>query len=233
MLKSHKNYRDDWLPLLTASGEALPPTPYCPFSAEAEKGLQLKKGSSWSWKNLSICYILLDVGAWSNITTTSKLEEMIQNYYITDLVSQNPFFGGPKSWLATILSIICNLLLFLFSRKTKKNFHTPLVQPSNSNNSGVLTINQDKELTNLPRVTMIAHELTCAQRVSTHVHEHMATIVKLNWLLCSINCNTSAIVKSIDSIAQPYYTCTFVLIFRGTVVLCKVETPYETGICLW
>ena len=53
MLKSHKNHRDDWPPfLLTASCEAPPPIPYHPISAEAEK-------------NLSVCYILLELGMWS------------------------------------------------------------------------------------------------------------------------------------------------------------------------
>ena len=52
----------DWPPfLLTASYEALPPIPYCPFSAEAEK-------------NLSVCYIRLEVEVWSNVTTTSKFK---------------------------------------------------------------------------------------------------------------------------------------------------------------
>ena len=62
MLNSHKNHRDDQPPfLLTVSCEALPPTRYRPFSAEAEK-------------NLSVCYILPEVGAWSNVTINSKLE---------------------------------------------------------------------------------------------------------------------------------------------------------------
>ena len=55
MLKSHKNDRDNRPPfLLTDSCEAPPPTPYCLFQ------LKLKK-------NLSVCYILLEVGAWSNV----------------------------------------------------------------------------------------------------------------------------------------------------------------------
>ena len=54
-------------------------------------------------KNLSVCYILSEVGEWSNVTTTSKLELMIHNYWITDLVSQNPF-----PWRSKIL--VCNHL---------------------------------------------------------------------------------------------------------------------------
>ena len=89
MLNLEKNQRDNQLPfLLTANCEGPPPIPYRPFSAEAEK-------------NLSLCYnILLEVGEWSNVTTTSKLEQEL-SYYITDLVIKNPF-----SWKSKIL--VCN-----------------------------------------------------------------------------------------------------------------------------
>ena len=56
--KISQNHRDDQPPFLLTEPT---PHPYRPFSAEAET-------------NLSVCYILPEVGAWSNITTTSKLE---------------------------------------------------------------------------------------------------------------------------------------------------------------